>query len=91
VRANSIAPFCWMSAPSSVGGVASWIAIPTQTWRRPDYINQHFVSIKVDFDSAPELVAELQRAQAVIAALPGVLMQMPDKPRRSHNYPSGAS
>jgi uncharacterized protein len=31
-----------------------------------DYINHHFVSIKVDFDSAPELVAELQRAQAVL-------------------------
>lgn len=31
-----------------------------------DYINQHFVSVKVDFDSAPELVAELQRAQAVL-------------------------
>jgi hypothetical protein len=31
-----------------------------------DYINQHFVSIKVDFDSAPKLVAQLQRAQAVL-------------------------
>jgi thioredoxin-related protein len=31
-----------------------------------DYINQHFVSIKVDFDSAHELVAQLQRAQAVL-------------------------
>ena len=31
-----------------------------------DYINQHFVSVKVDFDSAPELVAQLQRAQAVL-------------------------
>jgi uncharacterized protein len=31
-----------------------------------DYINEHFVSIKVDFDSAPELVAQLQRAQAVL-------------------------
>src|SRR5246127_4089751 len=31
-----------------------------------DYINQHFVSIKVDFDSAPELVAQLQRAQALL-------------------------
>jgi len=56
-----------------------------------DYINQHFVTIKVDFDSAPELVAELQRAQTVIAALPGVLMQKPDKPSRSHNHPSCAS
>jgi hypothetical protein len=31
-----------------------------------DYINQHFVPVKVDFDSAPELVAQLQRAQAVL-------------------------
>lgn len=31
-----------------------------------DYVNQHFVSVKVDFDTAPELVAQLQRAQAVL-------------------------
>jgi uncharacterized protein len=31
-----------------------------------DYINQHFVSVKVDFDTAPELVAQLQRAQALL-------------------------
>jgi uncharacterized protein YyaL (SSP411 family) len=31
-----------------------------------DYINRHFVSVKVDFDAAPELVAQLQRAQAVL-------------------------
>ncbi|GAC1435694.1 MAG: hypothetical protein NVS1B11_33950 [Terriglobales bacterium] len=31
-----------------------------------DYINQHFVSVKVDFDQSPELVAQLQRAQAVL-------------------------
>jgi uncharacterized protein YyaL (SSP411 family) len=31
-----------------------------------DYINQNFVPVKVDFDAAPELVAELQRAQAVL-------------------------
>ena len=30
------------------------------------YINQHFVAVKVDYDSAGTLVAELQRAQAVI-------------------------
>jgi Protein of unknown function, DUF255 len=41
-----------------------------------DYINQHFVSIKVDFDLAPELVAQLQRAQALLN-LPGC-----------HSYPS---
>jgi uncharacterized protein len=31
-----------------------------------DYINQHFVAVKIDVDSAPELVAQLQRAQAVL-------------------------
>jgi uncharacterized protein YyaL (SSP411 family) len=36
------------------------------------YVNQHFVSVKVDFDSEPELVAQLQRAQAVLN-LPGGL------------------
>jgi len=38
-----------------------------------DYINQHFVAVKVDFDSAPELVAQLQRAQAVLTFLQGCL------------------
>ncbi len=31
-----------------------------------DYINQHFVAVKVDFDAAPKLVAQLQRAQALL-------------------------
>ena len=46
-----------------------------------DYINQHFVSIKVDFDSAPELVAQLQRAQAVLnlpAGLPLISFITPE-------------
>src|SRR5579864_5726080 len=46
-----------------------------------DYINHHFVSIKVDFDSAPELVAELQRAQAVLnlpAGLPLISFITPE-------------
>jgi uncharacterized protein len=45
------------------------------------YINQHFVSIKVDFDSAPELVAELQRVQAMLdlpAGLPLISFITPD-------------
>jgi uncharacterized protein len=45
------------------------------------YINQCFVSIKVDFDSAPELVAQLQRAQAVLnlpAGLPLTSFITPD-------------
>ena len=46
-----------------------------------DYINQHFVAVKVDFDSAPELVAKLQRAQAVLnlpAGLPLTSFITPD-------------
>jgi len=30
------------------------------------YINQNFVAVKVDYDSAGPLVAELQRAQAIL-------------------------
>jgi uncharacterized protein YyaL (SSP411 family) len=46
-----------------------------------DYINHHFVSVKVDFDSAPELVAQLQRAHAVLnlpAGLPLTSFITPD-------------
>src|SRR5580692_305105 len=46
-----------------------------------DYINEHFVAVKVDFDSAPELVAQLQRAQAVLnlpAGLPLTSFITPD-------------
>src|SRR5246127_4331898 len=46
-----------------------------------DYINQQFVSIKVDFDSAPELVAQLQRAQALLnlpAGLPLISFITPE-------------
>ena len=31
-----------------------------------DYINQHFVAVKVDFDASARLVAQLQRAQAFL-------------------------
>jgi uncharacterized protein len=46
-----------------------------------DYINQHFVAVKVDFDAAPALVAQLQRAQAVLnlpAGLPLTSFITPD-------------
>ena len=46
-----------------------------------EYINQHFVPIKVDFDAAPDLVAQLQRAQAVLnlpAGLPLTSFITPD-------------
>jgi uncharacterized protein len=46
-----------------------------------EYINQHFVAVKVDFDSAPDLVAQLQRAQAVLnlpAGLPLTSFITPD-------------
>lgn len=46
-----------------------------------DYINQHFVAVKVDFDAAPALVAQLHRAQAVLnlpAGLPLTSFLTPD-------------
>lgn len=46
-----------------------------------DFINQHFVPVKVDFDASPELVAQLQRAQAVLnlpAGLPLTSFITPD-------------
>jgi uncharacterized protein len=38
-------------------------------YSRPEtaaYLNQHFVAVKVDYDTSPKLVAQLQRAQAVL-------------------------
>ena len=46
-----------------------------------DYINQHFVAVKVDFDAAPALVAQLDGAQAVLnlpAGLPLISFITPD-------------
>jgi uncharacterized protein len=46
-----------------------------------NYINQHFVAVKVDFDASPQLVAQLQRAQAVLnlpAGLPLTSFITPD-------------
>jgi len=46
-----------------------------------DYINQHFVAVKVDFDPSPKLVAQLQQAQAVLnlpAGLPLTSFITPD-------------
>jgi uncharacterized protein len=46
-----------------------------------DYINQHFVAVKIDFDASPALVAQLQRAQAVLnlpAGLPLTSFITPD-------------
>ena len=46
-----------------------------------DFINQHFVALKVDFDAAPALVAQLHRAQAVLnlpAGLPLTSFITPD-------------
>lgn len=46
-----------------------------------EYINQHFVAVKVDFDASPKLVAQLQRAQAVLnlpAGLPLTSFIAPD-------------
>jgi hypothetical protein len=46
-----------------------------------DYVNQHFIAVKVDFDASPKLVAQLQRAQAVLnlpAGLPLTSFITPD-------------
>jgi hypothetical protein len=46
-----------------------------------DYINQHFVAVKVDFDASPKLAAQLQRAQAILnlpAGLPLTSFITPD-------------
>jgi uncharacterized protein len=46
-----------------------------------DYINQHFVAVKVDFDTSPKLVAQLQLAQAILnlpAGLPLTSFITPD-------------
>lgn len=46
-----------------------------------EYINQQFVAVKVDFDASPKLVAQLQRAQAVLnlpAGLPLTSFITPD-------------
>lgn len=46
-----------------------------------DFINQHFVAVKVDFDASPKLVAQLQRAQALLnlpAGLPLTSFITPD-------------
>lgn len=31
-----------------------------------EYINQHFVAVRVDFEASPEFVAQIERAQAVL-------------------------
>jgi uncharacterized protein len=46
-----------------------------------DFINQHFVAVKVDFDASPKLVAQLQLAQATLnlpAGLPLTSFITPD-------------
>lgn len=46
-----------------------------------EYINQHFVAVKVDYDASPKLVAQLQRAQAILnlpAGLPLTSFVTPD-------------
>ena len=46
-----------------------------------NYINQHFVAVKVDFDASPKVVAQLRQAQAVLnlpAGLPLTSFITPD-------------
>jgi uncharacterized protein YyaL (SSP411 family) len=55
-----------------------------ETYTNPttaQYINQHFVAVKVDFDASPALVPQLQRAQAILnlpAGLPLTSFITPD-------------
>ena len=47
-----------------------------------EYINKHFVAVKIDFDASPELVAELECAHAVLnlpAGLPLTAFLTPEK------------
>jgi uncharacterized protein len=46
-----------------------------ETYTNPktaEYINQHFVAVKIDFDASPKLVAQLQRAQALLNLTAGL-------------------
>jgi uncharacterized protein YyaL (SSP411 family) len=38
------------------------------------YVNQHFVAVKVDFDESPELAGKFERAQALLNVPAGLLM-----------------
>jgi uncharacterized protein YyaL (SSP411 family) len=70
-----------MLVPCGVRGAVSWIAKRTQTWTPQTTSISTCVAVKVDFDSAPELVAQLQRAQAVLnlpAGLPLTSFITPD-------------
>jgi uncharacterized protein len=49
-----------------VRGVCSWTCDTYTNVDTANYINQHFVAVKVDFDASPKLVAQLQQAQAVL-------------------------
>ena len=69
-----------------VGAVScSWCGLMDRgTYTNPEtaeYINEHFVAVKVDFDASPRLVAQLQRAQALLnlpAGLPLTSFITPD-------------
>src|SRR5271168_1355973 len=69
-----------------VGAVwCPWCALMDRdTYTNPEtaeFINQRFVAVKVDFDASPKLVAQLQRAQAVLnlpAGLPLTSFITPD-------------
>jgi uncharacterized protein YyaL (SSP411 family) len=69
-----------------VGAVwCPWCALMDRdTYTNPataDYINQHFVAVKVDFDASPKLLAQLQRAHGILnlpAGLPLTSFITPD-------------
>src|SRR5882724_9177064 len=53
------------------------------------YINQNFVAVKVDYDSAGPLVAELQRAQAILNLPAGLPLTSFITPRGELYYGDG--
>jgi hypothetical protein len=66
VRGSETVQFCWIWAPSGVDGATSWIAKATILRIWPAFVKANFVAVKVDYDTEPELAAELERAQAVL-------------------------
>src|SRR6266850_4010234 len=53
------------------------------------YINQNFIAVKVDYDTAGDLVAELQRAQAILNLPAGLPLTSFITPRGELYYGAG--
>ena len=76
------------NVPVLLDGGATWCPwselMERESYRDPqlaDYMNAHFVALKIDFDADPKLSAELERVQAVMnlpAGLPLTAFVTPD-------------